>query len=99
MSPFPIPREAYEKSQKITKRLKMHEDINEMNEVCQKFMLELTDERCNDEYAQQQDSTATRQQSKKTAYQEDSRARRKQSKKKAEQEDTRARRHQSKKKA
>ena len=42
-------REAYEKSQKITKRLKMHEDINEMNEVCQKFMLELTDERWNDE--------------------------------------------------
>jgi len=42
-------REACEKSQKITKRLKMHGDINEMNEMCQKFMQELTDERWNDE--------------------------------------------------
>ena len=42
-------REAYEKSQKITKRLKMHEDIHEMNEMCQKFKQELTDDRWNDE--------------------------------------------------
>jgi len=41
-------RKAHEKSLKITKRLKMHGDINEMNEMCKKFMQELTDERWND---------------------------------------------------